>query len=223
MAAVRAFQAFLGVFFGTPIGRKTVMALTGAGAAAFLLVHLAGNLVVFKGPGAFGRYAAGLHGFPFLPVLEVGLGLLLIAHVSLGVLLFVQNLLARPTGYASHASAGAKTLASTTMIYTGLATLAFILFHLWTVKFGPGTDRPVYERVERLLRDPLVATAYAAGVVAVGLHLSHGASSALLTLGLRHPLHDPWVDLLGRIGAALMAVGFASVVVWFVVLGAPQP
>jgi succinate dehydrogenase / fumarate reductase cytochrome b subunit len=215
MAAFKAFQAFVGVFLGTPIGRKTVMALTGAASALFLVFHLVGNLVIFTGPAAFDRYAEGLHAIPFLPAFEAGLGLLFVTHISLGVLLFVQNLLARPTAYKQHDSAGAKTFASTTMPYTGLMILAFLGYHLWTMKFGVTSDLLASERVGRILEDPLRAAAYGVGLIAVGFHLSHGATSALLTLGLRHHLHDPWVDVMGRVAATAMSVGFACIVVWF--------
>jgi succinate dehydrogenase / fumarate reductase cytochrome b subunit len=215
MVALKAFQAFVGVFLGTPIGRKTVMALTGAASALFLVFHLAGNLVIFSSPAAFDSYAEGLHAIPFLPVIEATLGLLMLTHISLGVLLFVQNLLARPTAYETRGSAGAKTFASTTMPYTGLTILAFLVYHLWTMKFGVTSDLLASERVGRILVDPLRATAYGVGLVAVGFHLSHGATSALLTLGLRHQLHDPWVDVMGRVAATVMSLGFACIVVWF--------
>jgi len=67
MLAFKAFQAFVGVFLGTPIGRKTVMALTGAASAVFLVFHLAGNLVIFTGAAAFDRYAEGCTPFRSCP------------------------------------------------------------------------------------------------------------------------------------------------------------
>jgi succinate dehydrogenase / fumarate reductase cytochrome b subunit len=219
MAAVRAFQAVLSVFLATPMGRKTLMALTGMGAAAFLLVHLFGNLVALEGATAYDRYASGLHAIPFLFVAEIGLGLLLLTHISFGIALFVQNFAARPHRYDVSASAGAKTVASTTMLYSGFTILLFVAYHLWTVKFGPSASLPAYARVRSVLHEQWPAFAYGVGVAAVGLHLSHGASSALLTFGLRHKLHDPWVDLLARIAAVTVALGFASVVLWFFMNG----
>jgi succinate dehydrogenase / fumarate reductase, cytochrome b subunit len=214
MLAFKAFQAFIGVFLGTPIGRKTVMALTGAASALFLAFHLVGNLVIFSGSAAYDRYASRLHSVPFLSGMEVTLGVVMVTHVTLGVILFVQNLMARPTAYANRGSAGAKTFASSTMPYTGLVILAFLFYHLWTMKFGPGADLPASERVQRILEDPARAIAYGIGLTAVGFHLSHGATSALLTLGLRHHLHDPWVDVMGRIAATAMSLGFGCIVAW---------
>ncbi len=215
MAALRAFQAFIGVFLGTPIGRKSVMAITGAASAFFLVFHLGVNLLIFTGSDAYDRYDEALHAIPFLSVIEVTLGLLMLTHITLGVLVFAQNFRARPTGYAMHVSAGSKTFASTTMPYTGLTILAFLIYHLWTMKFGPGGELPVSERVQLILEDPLRAAAYGVGLIAVGFHLSHGATSALLTLGLRHQLHDPWVDLMGRAAATMMSLAFGGIVVWF--------
>jgi succinate dehydrogenase / fumarate reductase, cytochrome b subunit len=220
MAAVRAFQAVLSVFLSTPMGRKTVMALTGVGAAAFLVVHLLGNLVALEGAPAYDRYASGLHAIPFLIVAEVGLGVLFVTHVTLGIMLFFQNVAVRPQGYDVRASAGAKTLASSTMLYSGLTILAFIVYHLWTIKFRPPQTASEYDRVHTVLHQPWPAVAYAVGICAVGLHLSHGAPSALLTFGLRHHLHDPWVDMFARIAAVAVAIGFASVVAWFFLNGA---
>jgi succinate dehydrogenase / fumarate reductase cytochrome b subunit len=214
MLAVRAFQAFLGAFWGTPIGRKTIMAISGLGSALFLVFHLGGNLVILSGRGAYETYSTGLASIPFLPVIEVLLGLMALTHAGLGLVLFLQNLLARPIRYSQHVSAGGKTVASATMIYTGVLIFAFLILHLWDMRFGGNAARPMYDRVAALLAQPVHATLYALGLTAVGLHISHGATSALLTLGLRHELHDPWVDLLGRIFAWVLAAGFGIIVAW---------
>jgi succinate dehydrogenase / fumarate reductase cytochrome b subunit len=214
MLAVRAFQAFLGAFWGTPIGRKTIMAISGLGSALFLVFHLGGNLIFLSGRDAYQQYSAGLASLPFLLVIEVLLGLMALTHAGLGLVLFVQNLLARPIRYSRHAWAGGKTVASATMIYSGTLIFAFLLLHLWDVRFGGNAARPMYDRVAHPLAQPVHAALYAIGLTAVGLHVSHGATSALLTLGLRHELHDPWVDLSGRIFAWVLAVGFGVIVAW---------
>jgi hypothetical protein len=55
--------------------------------------------------------------------------------------------------------------------------------------------------------------------MAVGFHVSHGVTSALLSLGLRHPLYDSWVDLLGKVCAFLLGAGFAAIVLSFIIWG----
>jgi succinate dehydrogenase / fumarate reductase cytochrome b subunit len=202
-------------FLTRSIGKKGLMAVTGAGAIAFVIVHLFGNLIVFRGPEAFDAYGHGLHAIPFLFLAETGLGILFVTHVTLGVLLTLQNWAARPVGYRRQGSAGGKTLASSTMIYTGLLVLAFILLHLWTMVLGPAGEIPVFERVEDVFSVPWQTGAYMVGVVALGLHLFHGASSVLITLGLRHPLHDGWVDGVNRLVAISLAAGFLAIAGWF--------
>ena len=221
MTAVKAFKSFLVPFLNTSVGRKTVMSLTGLGAIGFLVFHLLGNAVVFKGESAFNVYARTLHSLPFLPLLELGLAMLFLAHLVLGVLLTFQNLAARPAPYAVKASAGRQTFASMTMIYTGLVILSYMLFHVWTMSISPSESVPAFDRVRTELTTLWCAAFYLVGLASLGIHLSHGASSALLSLGLRHTLHDPWVDRFGQIAAALLAACFGTIVLWFAVWGGP--
>ncbi|MCY3024296.1 MAG: hypothetical protein NTW87_35415, partial [Planctomycetota bacterium] len=223
MTASKALKGFLFPFVNTSVGRKIVMSWTGLGAIGFLIVHILGNTVVYGGPAAFNGYAHSLHALPFLPLLEIALGLLFLTHITMGIVLTFQNLAARPIGYAVTRSHGAKTVASTTMIYTGLTILAYMLLHVWTVRIAPGEATPAFDRVTVVLANRWYAVAYLVGLVALAFHVSHGASSALLSLGLRHPLHDPWVDLFGKIGAVVLSATFATIVVCFMAWGAPWP
>jgi len=221
MSASKAFKRFLFPFFITSVGRKTVMSLTGVGAIGFLVFHVLGNWVVFKGESAFNVYARTLHALPFLPLLEVGLAALFLAHLALGVILTFSNLAARPVPYAVKVSAGRQTFASTTMIYTGLIILAYMIFHVWTMSIRPSETVPAFDRVQAELTTRWCAALYLVALSALGIHVSHGASSALLSLGLRHPLHDPWLDTFGKIAAAVLAAGFGVIVLSFAIWGGP--
>jgi succinate dehydrogenase / fumarate reductase cytochrome b subunit len=198
------------------------MALTGIGAFAYVVLHLAGNCVVWKGQDTFNTYARTLHALPFLPALEAALAMVFTVHILLALVLTWQNYCARPVRNTIACNAGAKTLASTTMIYTGLIVMGFMLFHMWNVRFGPGREVPVFERVRNALIDPHTAVVYLVGLTALGIHISHGLSSSLLSLGLRHPRHDAWVDLLGRFTALVVATGFVAIVLWFLLTGGPH-
>ena len=46
----------LGVF-ATSVGTKLLIGITGVALFTYLLVHIAGNLMVFGGPAAFNKYA----------------------------------------------------------------------------------------------------------------------------------------------------------------------
>ncbi len=192
------------------IGKKFIMAVTGLGAISFLVVHLGGNVLVFAGRARFDTYAHHLHSFVFLPVLEYALFALFAVHAFLGAVLTIQNWRARPIGYAVKRRAGAATVASSTMIYSGLALLGFLILHLWTVDFGVRADMPAYDRVVRAFTNPGCAACYILGILALGLHLYHGASSTLESLGLNHPSYERFILMAGRLAAVVLTAGFLT-------------
>ena len=63
------------------VGMKLLIGVTGLGLFIYLIVHIAGNLVVFLGPETFNLYATTLTGNPLIPVIEVGLLLIFLSLV----------------------------------------------------------------------------------------------------------------------------------------------
>jgi len=127
-------------FLGSSIGRKLLMGASGLLLLAFLVVHVAGNLVLFAGRAAFNGYSHHLVSNPLIYVAEVGLLVLFLAHLVSGIVVARDNRAARPTAYVVKRRAGGvshKSFASTTMILTGLFVLVFVPLHLWTFKWGP--------------------------------------------------------------------------------------
>lgn len=131
----------------TSVAQKFLSALTGILLCLYLVAHLAGNLLIFAGKGPFNVYANFLTGLPFLPFIELALLGLILFHVYMGVRVWRQNKAARPTEYASRKwtrdgkiSSGPhksrKGWTSTLMGISGLVTLAFIVFHVWHLKYG---------------------------------------------------------------------------------------
>lgn len=123
------------------LGKKFLMAVTGAALVGFVLVHMLGNLQIFLGPEAINAYAHKLQTLP--PLIKWGfrVGLLVAVgiHVWVAVLLTIENRRARPQGYAAEQTIQAS-YASRTMPITGLIVLFFIIFHLlhYTVRVVPG-------------------------------------------------------------------------------------
>src|SRR5580765_5632146 len=108
--------------FSSSVGTKIVIGLTGIALFLYLLIHIAGNLMVFFGPAAFNKYAYTLEGNPLLPIIEIGLLLVFLLHVYKTLRMFLANQTARPVRYAKKKWAGRpsrKTIASTTMIASG--------------------------------------------------------------------------------------------------------
>jgi succinate dehydrogenase / fumarate reductase cytochrome b subunit len=142
--------------FGSSIGKKLLMAITGLSFIGFLGAHLAGNLTLYKGGAAFNTYAEKLHALgPILTVFEFGLLALALIHVTTGIILFVQNLKARSVPYELDRPAGGRTLSSVTMPYTGFIILAFVIFHLITISFADKSQRTIFEIVSSAFASPV--------------------------------------------------------------------
>ena len=106
--------------FSSSVGTKILIGLTGVLLFFYLLIHIAGNLVVFLGPAAFNKYAFTLESNPLIPVVEIGLLLIFLVHVYKTVTMFLSNQQARTVGYVQKKRAGhtsRKSFASSTMIF----------------------------------------------------------------------------------------------------------
>ncbi len=197
------------------IGRKVLMALTGLLLSAFLLVHLAGNLLVFTGPRAFNEYSEKMLSNPLIYVAEIGLLLLFLAHFASGILVYRQNRAARPVAYAKKEPAGYtshKSFASSTMIFSGLFLFAFVPFHLVTFKFGSyyqtAGDHPIrdlYRLMMEVFSQPGYVAFYVAAMTIVGFHLWHGVGSAFQSSGI---YYRKGLRTFGQIFAIAIAGGF---------------
>jgi succinate dehydrogenase / fumarate reductase cytochrome b subunit len=207
----------------TSIGRKFLMALTGLGLVLFVVVHLAGNLLLFAGPEAYNDYAHKLHANEgLLMVAETGLFAIIVVHLWNAFITARANRAARSRDYAMKVSKiDASPLAapaSNVMVASGLIILLFLIVHLSDFKLelrnpGPEGELP-FDKAVRLLHDPLTWIVYVVGSAVLGYHLSHGFQSAFQTLGLRHPKYSPAIRTASHILAVVIGVGFASFPVW---------
>src|SRR5215207_579590 len=172
--------------FSSSVGTKILIGITGVALFLYLLIHIAGNLVVFLGPAAYNQYAYILEGNPLLPIIEIGLLLLFLIHIVKTVRMYLGNRSRRPVAYARRKTAGApsrKTFASSTMIVSGLWLLAFLIIHVKTFRFGveqewPAGGRDLYLLEMQAFTNPLVVAFYVISMIVVGSHLWHGVSSA---------------------------------------------
>jgi len=204
---------------GSAVGKKLLMALTGLCFCGFLAVHLVGNLTVYGGRKMFLSYVDHLHALGVLINLaEIGLLILAVIHVTTGLILFVQNLRARPVRYVVRKNGGGRTIGSATMPYTGVVILVFLVFHLAGFHFADHTDRTVYEILTGTFANPLYALLYVAAVVLVALHISHGFWSLFQTLGLNHAKYMPLVMGLNWLFATAVAAGFGLIPVYVLMI-----
>jgi len=141
--------------FNTSLGRKYLMAITGAGLFGFIIAHLLGNLLVFAGPAAINEYAAKLHAMgPLLWVARLGLLGMVGLHIWSAIKLTSENREARTVEYdaapepvdAHRRNDFVAKFAARTMIFSGLIIAAFAFYHLahytWKVPQinGAGAD-----------------------------------------------------------------------------------
>ena len=193
------------------------MALSGLVLAGFVLGHMAGNLLTFKGPEALNAYAAMLHAnLGLLWGVRSVLIISVFAHIWTGIQLTLENRAARAGGPTVEATRRA-TLSSRTMPYSGLVILGFLAFHLLHftfraialggVEFGPD----VYKMLLAGFAHPLVAVFYIVSMLLLCLHLSHGVSSVFQTLGLRNERWRSRLDGLATLYAWIIALGFISI------------
>jgi len=208
--------------FSSSVGTKIIIGLTGFALFLYLVIHIAGNLIVFFGPAAFNRYAYVLESNPLLPIVELGLLAVFLIHVYKAVRMYLGNQEARPVRYAMKKRAGRpsrKSFASTTMIVSGLWLLAFIVIHVKAFRYGvehewPAGGRDLYRLEMENLSNPFVVGFYVLSMVVVGSHLWHGIASSLQSLGFDHPVWTPRVLTTAKILAVLIAIGFMTIAVW---------
>lgn len=191
---------------------------------AFLVVHVAGNLTLFAGGDVFNSYSHHLVSNPLIYVAELGLLVLFAAHLVSGIVVTAQNRKARPDRYVVKRRAGGKShksLASSTMILSGVFMIAFVPLHLWTFKWGPSYASPTDAAVRDLRRlvieefhQPLEVLWYVGAMVIIGFHLWHAFASGLASLGMDD---RGWLRRAGEVLAVAITVGFVIVpiAVWF--------
>lgn len=183
-------MGLIGSLYRSSVGKKSFMAASGLLLSLFLLTHLIGNSISFLGREAYNAYAEKLHSFGGLVyIFELGLLALFLVHIITGILLYFENLRARPARYAVNTSEGGRSWGSRTMPYTGVIILIFIIVHLMNFHF---TDKsvPVSDLVRNLLSRPGLGLFYIFSLVAVALHLSHGVWSLFQSIGINHAKYN---------------------------------
>lgn len=211
-------------FYRSTIGKKIIMGVTGLIGIGFVIAHMAGNLQVFIGQDKLNAYGAMLHG-PLAELtwlLRIVLIVAVVLHVTMAVQLTRRAAAARPIGYQQRRPQ-VSTLASRTMTWGGVLLLVFIVVHVLhftTETIDPGgwrgmTDlqgrRDVYGDVIASFRIWWVALFYIVSMVALGLHLYHGAWSSVRTLGFAKPSHNPLHRRIAMAIAAIVWLGFTLV------------
>ena len=207
------------------IGKKVVMAVTGAVLILFVISHMVGNLKIFSGPEEINAYSRFLRevGWPelgygqLLWIVRSVLFLCVILHITAAAQLTIMNRQARPVGYGAKKNVE-TTWGALTMRWGGVLLLVFIVFHLFhltggMVGFQPGQFEHlmVYQNVLAAFSVWPIALFYIIAMGALCLHLDHGIWSALQTLGWVNLENTKSLRATSRIVALIIFAGFISV------------
>ncbi len=205
-------------FACSTIGRKVVMAVTGLVLFGFVFAHMLGNLQMFlpdhEAINHYGKFLREmLHGGGIWVARAVLLGSVSL-HIWAAWSLTRTSWKARPVPYKV-VTPDASTYASRTMRWSGPILFLFIVYHL--LHFTVGIVHPAFEEGE-VYRNVIVgfsfwpvAVVYVIAILALGLHLRHGAWSMLQTLGASHPQWDRLRNLAATAFTVIIVLGFISV------------
>ena len=210
-------------FYGTAIGKKFVVAVTGIIMAGFLVMHMIGNFKAFAGADKLDHYAAYLREIgqdlfgheTVLWIFRFVLLVAVIAHIVSIILLTKQNRKARPVKYHVKKSF-ASTFAARMMIVSGILLLVFILVHLAQFTLGwfkptPFVHGEVYNNISQAFAVGWIACFYIFMMLVVCMHLYHGIWSFFQTLGLDNPDRNKPLRGLAIFVSVVLFLGFSAV------------
>ena len=209
-------------FYQSSIGKKYVVAVTALLLILYVLGHLAGNLQIYLGQDRINAYAKFLHDLgPILWVVRAILLAAFVIHIVATIQLAQENRLAKPQKYAV-TDYQRSTMASRTMIVSGLIVLCFVIYHLlqFTLQVTDPEFREVHDSIGRHdvyrmlilgFRHPLVSLFYVIALFLLTTHLSHGFSSVVQTLGINNRKIANFVSTGGQTLAWVVFAGYISI------------
>jgi succinate dehydrogenase / fumarate reductase cytochrome b subunit len=222
-AAAPRRRPFLVDLYGSALGKKYAMAISGIIGMGYVLAHMIGNLKMFLGPEELDEYAEWLRTgllHPILPstwalwIMRIVLIVALVVHLHAAYALTVVNRRARPVRYQSARDYVVANFASRTMRVSGIIVLIFLAFHLADLTWGwvnPDFVRgAVYRNVDASLSRWPVAAIYIVGNIALAIHLFHGAWSLFQSMGWNNPRFNALRRQFAVAFAAVILIGNVS-------------
>ena len=221
----------MSIFLASSIGKKFLMSITGLFLISFLMVHLVLNLLLlFDDTGDLFNVAANFMATnTFMHILEPVLALGFVLHIIYASYITLQNQKSRPVAYKTVNQKDSSSWASRNMYILGGLVLIFLVIHIinffYKIKFGeiPSTNiegiemHNTYELVTGLFGLWYYSIIYIIGAIFLGLHLSHAFWSGFQTLGLSNDIWRIRLNIIGKIYAIIIAVGFGIIPIFFLI------
>jgi len=206
------------------ITKKIVMSLVGLFLTSFLVVHMSINLLILFDDTRqlFNEAAHFMATNPFIQTFQWILFIGFVLHIILGLVLQIQNWMARPIGYDRKGSSE-MSFFSKYMIHTGAIVFIFLLLHFANffvkAKFGhleeityeSGTFEDLGILVVQLFQDGGYVAFYVIAILLLGFHLEHGFQSAFQSLGLNHSKYTPVIKVVGTLFSIAITLGYIAI------------
>jgi succinate dehydrogenase / fumarate reductase cytochrome b subunit len=213
--------------FSSSVGKKLVMSLAGLFLIVYLLIHLAINLLILRdSPEYFNKAAHFMGSNPVIRFMEIFLFGGFLLHMIYGVIVSLQNWLARPVGYKV-SNNSQSSFFSKYMLHTAVVITIFLVLHLFDfyvkAKILGKVDDVIYNGKSYHDLTTLVIARfkiwwvdafYIIALLGLGFHLHHGFQSAFQTLGINHPVYSPVIKSIGLIYTIVITLGFISIPVF---------
>jgi len=208
-------------FYNSSVGKKLIVGLTGFFLIAYLIIHLFGNLLLFRSDGgaAFDMYAELLPQVVVIRIIEVVLFLIFIFHIITAAFTWLLNKQARGSAYELQKKGETSALTSRTMLLSGSIVYIFLVLHMrqfwYASRYEAGEHFSMYQVVRATFAEPVYGIFYIVAMFLLGFHLKHGFQSAFQTFGLRDKKYAMLIEWAGVIFWLLIPIGFASIPIYF--------
>lgn len=200
------------------------MSLMGLFLMTFLVVHLGINLLLVFDPSRelFNEVAHFMGTNPIIQIFQWVLFAAFVFHIILGVVLQIQNWIARPKGYKVKA-ASEDSFFSRYMIHTGIIIFVFLIIHFanffikakvfhgapeFIMNGVPAGMEDMGILVMQLFEMPEYVFGYVIALIILGFHLDHAFQSAFQSLGINHKKYTPIIKGFGHLYSIVITLGY---------------
>jgi len=216
------------------ITKKLIMAITGGAMVFFLLFHASMNLVAIIKPSGYNKICEFLGANWYALVATVGLAALMVFHLIYAFVLSLQNYRARGTQrYAVVEKQEGVSWASKNMLVIGVIVLLGLglhLFNFWAKMQLPEVLHKLGFEINKAVLDNATngvhyivntfscwwySVIYLGWLFFLWLHLDHGIASVMQSIGWSNHVWQKRIECIGKIFAALIALMFAAVVIYY--------
>ncbi|MCX7696243.1 MAG: succinate dehydrogenase cytochrome b subunit [Bacteroidales bacterium] len=208
------------------ISQKLWMASAGVFLLIFLVVHLCINLLMLLPDGGqtFNVASRFMASNLLVKIFEIVLIASFLLHIALGIILKIQNWMARPQRYAVSSKTPTSFFSRYT-IWTGLTVLLVLIIHLINFNFvkegwvpmPPGVNDPLdfYTMAILLFTNEVYVIIYYVWLVVLAFHLYHAFQAVFQTFGFNHNRYQKTIRVLALFYALFISGGFMTIPTYF--------